>query len=363
MAKVELENVTKRFGSLTAVDNLSLAVKDKEFMCILGPSGCGKTTTLRMIAGLENPTSGLIYIGDEVVNEMSPSERDIAMVFQFYALYPGMTVYENLAFPLKAQKLAKNEIDRIVRDTAERLNISQILKRKPHQITAGQAQRAALGRAIVRKPRVYLLDEPLTNLDARRRAYMRVELKRLQREWEQTTIYVTHDQLEAIAMADRILIIDRGVLQQCDTPEGVYNRPSNRFVAGFVGSPPMNFIDSSLVEADGRLLADCGPFKIDLSQFRDIMGKEHSSSEVVLGVRPEDMKTTKESIDPDSIQVEVEAVEPIGDETIYDVAIGEIRLRTLAAIPLDIRAGEEAWLTLDKNKLHVFDRRTEEALL
>lgn len=360
---MELKNVTKRFGSLTAVDNLSLAVKDKEFMCILGPSGCGKTTTLRMIAGLETPTSGLIYIGDEVVNEMSPSERDIAMVFQFYALYPGMTVYENLAFPLKAQKLAKSEIDRIVRDTAERLNISQILERKPHQITAGQAQRAALGRAIVRKPRVYLLDEPLTNLDARRRAYMRAELKRLQRELAQTTIYVTHDQLEAIAMADRILIMNRGMLQQCDTPEGVYNRPSNRFVAGFVGSPPMNFIDASLVEADGRLLADCGPFKTDLSQFGDIMGKERSSSEVVLGVRPEDVETTKESIDPDSIRVEVEAVEPIGDETIYDVAIGEIRLRTLTAIPLNIRAGEEAWLTLDKNKLHVFDRRTEEALL
>lgn len=363
MAKVELKNVTKRFGNVTAVDDLDLTVSDKEFMCILGPSGCGKTTTLRMIAGLETPTSGLIYIGDEVVNEMSPSERDIAMVFQFYALYPGMTVYDNLAFPLKAQKFAKKEIDKIVKETAERLNISRILARKPHQITAGQAQRVALGRAIVRKPRVYLLDEPLTNLDARLRAYMRAELKRLQRELAQTTIYVTHDQLEAIAMADRILVMDRGVLQQCDTPEGVYNRPSNRFVAGFVGSPPMNFIDASLVEADGRLLADCGPFKTDLSQFGDIMGKERTSSEVVLGVRPEDVETTKESIDPDSIRVEVEAVEPIGDETIYDVAIGGIRLRTLTGIPLDIRAGEEAWLTLDKNKLHVFDRRTEETLL
>lgn len=363
MAKVELKNVTKRFGNVTAVDDLDLTVSDKEFMCILGPSGCGKTTTLRMIAGLETPTSGLIYIGDEVVNEMSPSERDIAMVFQFYALYPGMTVYDNLAFPLKAQKFAKKEIDKIVKETAERLNISRILARKPHQITAGQAQRVALGRAIVRKPRVYLLDEPLTNLDARLRAYMRAELKRLQRELAQTTIYVTHDQLEAIAMADRILVMDRGVLQQCDTPEGVYNRPSNRFVAGFVGSPPMNFIDASLVEADGRLLADCGPFKTDLSQFGDIMGKERTSSEVVLGVRPEDVETTKESIDPDSIRVEVEAVEPIGDETIYDVAIGGIRLRTLTGIPLDIRAGEEAWLTVDKNKLHVFDRRTEETLL
>jgi len=363
VAKVELKNVTKRFGNVTAVDDLDLTVSDKEFMCILGPSGCGKTTTLRMIAGLETPTSGLIYIGDEVVNEMSPSERDIAMVFQFYALYPGMTVYDNLAFPLKAQKFAKKEIDKIVKETAERLNISRILARKPHQITAGQAQRVALGRAIVRKPRVYLLDEPLTNLDARLRAYMRAELKRLQRELAQTTIYVTHDQLEAIAMADRILVMDRGVLQQCDTPEGVYNRPSNRFVAGFVGSPPMNFIDASLVEADGRLLADCGPFKTDLSQFGDIMGKERTSSEVVLGVRPEDVETTKESIDPDSIRVEVEAVEPIGDETIYDVAIGGIRLRTLTGIPLDIRAGEEAWLTLDKNKLHVFDRRTEETLL
>jgi len=363
VARVELKNVTKRFGSLTAVDTLSLTVEHKEFMCILGPSGCGKTTTLRMIAGLETPTSGLIYIGDEIVNEMTPSERDIAMVFQFYALYPGMTVYENLAFPLKAQKLAKNEIGRIVRETAERLNISQILERKPHQITAGQAQRVALGRAVVRKPRVYLLDEPLTNLDARLRAYMRVELKRLQREWEQTTIYVTHDQLEAIAMADRIVIIDRGVLQQCDTPEGVYSKPGNRFVAGFVGSPPMNFIDASLVEADGRLLADCGPFKTDLSQFSDIIGREQRSSEVVLGMRPEDIKVTKESIEPDSFQAEVEAVEPIGDETIYDVTVGEIRLRALTAIPLDIYAGEEAWLTVDKNKLHVFDRRTGEALL
>jgi len=341
---------------------VSLTIEDKEFMCILGPSGCGKTTTLRMIAGLETPTSGLIHIGDEVVNEMTPSERDIAMVFQFYALYPGMTVYENLAFPLKAQKLARKEIDRIVRETAERLNISQILERKPHQITAGQAQRVALGRAIVRKPRVYLLDEPLTNLDARLRAYMRVELKRLQREWEQTTIYVTHDQLEAIAMADRILIMDHGVLQQCDTPEGVYNRPANRFVAGFVGSPPMNFVDASLVEADGRLLADCGPFKTDLSEFRNIMG-ERRTSEVVLGVRPEDVKITRKSIEPDSFRVEVWVVEPIGDETIYDVAVGEIRLRALAVTPLGIQAGEEAWLTVDKDKLHVFDRRTHQTLV
>lgn len=360
---MELKNVTKRFGGLTAVDNLSLTVEDKEFMCILGPSGCGKTTTLRMIAGLENPTSGSIYIGDEVVNEMTPSERDIAMVFQFYALYPGMTVYDNLAFPLKAQKLQRMEIDRIVRETAERLNISQILNRKPHQITAGQAQRVALGKAIVRKPRVYLLDEPLTNLDARLRAYMRVELKRLQREWEQTTIYVTHDQLEAIAMADRIVIMDRGVLQQCDTPEGVYNRPKNRFVAGFVGSPPMNFIDASLVEADGRLLADCGAFKTDLSQFSDVVRKERRSSEVVLGVRPEDLKIKKESIEPDSFRVEVEAVEPIGDETIYDVVVASIRLRMLSGTSLDIKAGEEVWLAMDKNKLHVFDRGTEEALV
>lgn len=362
MAKVELKNVTKKFGGVTAVDNLSLTVEDKEFMCILGPSGCGKTTTLRMTAGLETPTSGLIYIGDEVVNDMTASERDIAMVFQFYALYPGMTVYENLAFPLKAQKLSKAEINRIVKETAERLNISQILQRKPHQITAGQAQRVALGRAVVRKPRVYLLDEPLTNLDARLRAQMRVELKRLQREWEQTTIYVTHDQLEAIAMADRIVIMDRGVLQQCDTPEGVYDRPTNRFVAGFVGSPPMNFVDASLVEADGRLLADCGPFKTDLSQFKSIMG-ERRSGEIVLGVRPEDIRITKTGIESDSFPVEVEAVEPIGDETIYDVAAEEIRLRAVTGMRLGIQAGEEAWLTLDKNKLHVFDRGTEKTLV
>lgn len=347
---------------MTAVNNLDLAVKDKEFMCILGPSGCGKTTTLRMIAGLETPTSGSIYIGDEVVNEMSASERDIAMVFQFYALYPGMSVYDNLAFPLKAQNLPKGEIDRTVRETAERLNISHILKRKPHQITAGQAQRVALGRAIVRKPRVYLLDEPLTNLDARLRAHMRVELKRLQREWEQTTIYVTHDQLEAIAMADRIVVMDRGVLQQVDTSKGVYERPRNLFVAGFVGSPSMNFVDASLVEANGRLLADCGSFKIDLSQSRDLMAGEGRSSEVVLGMRPEDLKMTKESIEPDSFRVEVEVVELVGDETIYDVAAGEIRLRTLSTVPLGIEAGEEAWLTVGKEKLHVFDKRSQEAI-
>lgn len=264
MAGVKLVNVWKQFGEVTAVKNMNLDIKDGEFMILLGPSGCGKTTTLRMISGLEEPTKGQIYIGDKLVADpekgvfVPPKDRDIAMVFQSYALYPHMTVYDNIAFPLKLRKVPKQEIDQRVREVAEMLGLTELLKRKPRELSGGQRQRVALGRAIVRKPQVFLMDEPLSNLDAKLRVKMRAELKKLQRQLGVTTIYVTHDQVEAMTMGDRIAVINAGELQQVGSPDEVYDKPANTFVAGFIGSPPMNSMDASITE-DG--FADFGEFK------------------------------------------------------------------------------------------------------
>ena len=243
MVKVTLENVTKIFGKVVAVKNFSLDIKDGEFIILVGPSGCGKTTTLRTIAGLEEVTAGEIYIGERLVNDVPPKDRDIAMVFQNYALYPHMDVYRNMSFGLRLRKVPKHEIDRIVKQTAELLGIRELLDRKPKELSGGQRQRVALGRAIVRDPKVFLFDEPLSNLDAKLRIAMRAELLALHQRLKTTTIYVTHDQLEAMTMGDRIVVMNEGVIQQVDTPQNVYDHPVNRYVAGFIGSPSMNFID------------------------------------------------------------------------------------------------------------------------
>ena len=248
MSKVKVVNLVKKFDKTVAVDGISFDVKDGEFIVLLGPSGCGKTTTLRCIAGLETPDEGEIYIDDKLVNDLPPKDRDVAMVFQSYALYPHMTVYGNLAFPLKMRKLPKDEIDKKVKEVAKLLNIDHLLDRKPRQLSGGEMQRVALGRALVRTPRVFLMDEPLSNLDAKLRVYMRAELKKLQRDLKITTIYVTHDQAEAMAMADRIAVMNKGKILQYSEPHDVYEKPANLFVAGFIGSPPMNFIKASIVE-------------------------------------------------------------------------------------------------------------------
>jgi len=363
MARVLVKNLTKRFGKITAVDRLNLEVEDKKFVCFLGPSGCGKTTTLRMIAGLEVPDEGEIYIGDELVNDLTPAERDTAMVFQFYALYPTLTVYDNLAFPLRTQKTPRDEVDRRVREVADILGVTKILNLKPEQLTPGESQRVAIGRAIIRRPRVYLLDEPLTNLDAKLRARMRAELKRLQKELGQTAIYVTHDQLEAMTMADKIAVMNQGVLQKYDTPENVYNHPNNLFVAGFIGSPSMNFIDGTLKETDNKLYLDGGEFQLDVSEFREPVLKEVKGKEVILGIRPEHISVGSKPLGDHAFQGEVYVVEPLGDQAILDFRIGDSIVRAMVPPYFKADVGNRLWLSFSKDNFHIIDKKTEEVIL
>lgn len=358
-----MENLTKRFGDVIAVNNITLEVMDKEFMVFLGPSGCGKTTTLRCIAGLETPDSGNIYIGDSLVNELPPKDRDVAMVFQSYALYPHMSVFDNIAFPLKMRKVPKEEIKKRVKEVASLLKIEELLDRKPRQLSGGQAQRVALGRAIVRQPKVFLFDEPLSNLDAKLRVYMRAELKRLQKELATTTIYVTHDQVEAMTMADRIALMNKGMLQQLASPSDIYHKPENIFVAGFIGSPPMNFIDCSFKEFGSEYFLDAGEFKLKLPKDIGLLIKEKaSSSELILGVRPEDI-TVYEEVMPEAIETEVYVVEPLGAENVIDLKIGENLIKAISPSTFSLKIGDKAYITFNKEKMHVFDKKTEKTII
>jgi len=363
LARVSVKNLVKRFGSYAAVNNVSLDINDKEFMVLLGPSGCGKTTTLRCIAGLEIPDSGDIYIADTPVTDLPPKDRDIAMVFQSYALYPHMSVFDNMAFPLKMRKMPKPDIQKQVKETAELLRLEHLLDRKPKQISGGEAQRVALGRAIVRHPKVFLFDEPLSNLDAKLRVYMRAELKRLQKELATTTIYVTHDQVEAMTMADRIALMDSGVLRQLSTPSEVYNKPSNLFTAGFIGSPPMNLFDCSLTDANGQYALDAGEFKYGLEEdaYR-IVKNQATSSELVLGVRPEDINV-QENVAEETTRAEVYVVEPLGSENVIDMKIGTFLVKALAPPSLVFDIGHQVYITFKKEKTHIFDKKTGNAVL
>jgi multiple sugar transport system ATP-binding protein len=360
LANVRIENLTKRFGKLDAVRNLDLEVTDGTLACLLGPSGCGKTTTLRMIAGLEKPDGGRIWIGDKVVNDLTPVQREIAMVFQFYAIYPGMTVRDNLAFPLKQQKMQRDDITSKVKKTAEMLRIGHLLDKDAMGLTAGEKQRIALGRAYVRDARVLLLDEPLTNLDARLRATMRVELKRIHEELKQTTIYVTHDQVEAMSMADKIGVMSQGILQQYGSPSDLYDRPRSLFVAGFVGSPTMNFLDCARVEKDGKVLLQFEDFSLDVSDLKEALAG--GSKRLVFGVRPHDI-----SIGPrdgkGSVDAEVYLVEPIGDQKIIDLKVANQVVK--AVVPRTVKAaeGERLTITFDAKRIHLFDKETEKALV
>ncbi|RLF24103.1 MAG: sugar ABC transporter ATP-binding protein [Thermoprotei archaeon] len=368
MADVRLVHVTKVFRSgkraVVAVDDLTLDIKDKEFFVLLGPSGCGKTTTLRLIAGLEVPTKGEIYIGGELVNDIPPKDRDVAMVFQSYALYPHMKVFDNIAFPLKLRKMPKREIERRVKEVAKMLHIEHLLDRKPAELSGGERQRVALARAIVRRPKVFLMDEPLSNLDAKLRVMARAYLKRLQRELEVTTIYVTHDQVEAMTMADRIAVMNIGRLQQVGTPNELYNKPANLFVAGFIGSPPMNFVEGVLREIEGKLFFDAKYFKIPLpSDIEEILRGQAPSEEVILGVRPEDMRISLEKV-PEGIRGRIYVLEPLGTRTIVNVELGpELIVKVEGPREVDLRIGQEIWLTLDYNRIHFFDKKTEKAIL
>ncbi|USS41272.1 ABC transporter ATP-binding protein [Thermococcus aggregans] len=371
MAGVRLVGVWKQFGEFVAVRDMNLEVKDGEFMVLLGPSGCGKTTTLRMIAGLEEPTKGQIYIGDKLVADpekgvfVPPKDRDIAMVFQSYALYPHMTVYDNIAFPLKLRKVPKQEIDKRVREVAELLGLSELLNRKPRELSGGQRPRVALGRAIVRKPQVFLMDEPLSNLDAKLRVRMRAELKKLQRQLGVTTIYVTHDQVEAMTMGDRIAVMNAGVLQQVGTPEEVYDKPANMFVAGFIGSPPMNFIDATITE-DG--FVDFGEFRLKLlpDQFEVLEEKGYVGKEVVFGIRPEDLydamfaqvKIPGENM----VRAMVDIIENLGNEKIVHLRVGKVTFLGAFRSESKVVEGQEVDVVFDMRKIHIFDKNTKKAV-
>ena len=359
MAKVVLKNLTKRFGEVVAVNKLSLKVKDKEFVVLLGPSGSGKTTALRCIAGLETPDEGEIYIGDRLVNDLEPKDRNIAMVFQSYALYPHMTVFENLAFPLECAGFPKEEIRERVRRVAELLKIGDLLERKPRQLSGGQQQRVALGRAIIREPKVFLMDEPLSNLDAKLRVYMRAELKKLQKELGVTTIYVTHDQIEAMTMADRVAILNEGILQQFGSPDHVYARPSNIFVAGFIGSPPTNFFDCTLTE-EGVL--DAGEFKYPLPKdLAETIAKTVTSNKVILGIRPQHIKVYRRKKADKLIKAHLYTIEPLGEMVILDLKVGDNLVK--AIVDLEFKVAEKLWIEFPIEKIYLFDKKTGKSLL
>ncbi len=356
MAQVVLRNITKRFGDVVAVDNISLEIRDKEFVVLLGPSGCGKTTSLRLIAGLEEVDEGEILIGDDVVNDLEPKDRNVAMVFQNYALYPHMTVYKNMAFPLQNFGHGPTEIHRRIGRAAKLLKIQPLLQRKPTELSGGQMQRVALGRAIVREPQVFLMDEPLSNLDAKLRVHMRAELKKLQKDLGVTTIYVTHDQVEAMTMGDRIAILRGGVLQQVDAPNSIYSHPVNQFVAGFVGTPPINFIEGSLT-GDGVL--DAGEFALPLSNDLARAARTASSEKLVLAIRPQDIVVhTKGSSKEGLIPAEIYTTEPLGDIMILDLKIGEALLKASVAPDFPTEAAGGISLELPMAKMYLFDGKT-----
>jgi multiple sugar transport system ATP-binding protein len=364
MAKVLLEQVSKQFDSTVAVRDLTLEVQDEEFLVLVGPSGCGKTTALRMIAGLEEPTSGNIVIGDRLVNGVAPRDRDIAMVFQSYALYPHMTVYDNMAFGLKLHHVRKDEIVRRVGDAARMLGIEGLLKRKPRQLSGGQRQRVALGRAIVREPVAFLMDEPLSNLDAKLRVETRAQISKLHQRLRTTTIYVTHDQVEAMTMGDRIAVMRDGVLQQLDTPQGVYDRPANLFVAGFIGSPAMNMLRMSAVSdgLDVKLTAREVVLPAP-AHLRDAF-RARSGADVLVGIRPEDLHDdTPNGGEMASLNARVEVVEPLGSDAYLNVSAGESSLVARVSGRTTARPGDNITLWVDLQHVHAFDPETEASLL
>jgi len=376
LSQVILKGVTKRFGNVVAVDNIDLEIKDKEFIVLVGPSGCGKSTTLRMVAGLEEITEGDIYIGENIVNDVAPKDRDIAMVFQNYALYPHMDVYNNMAFGLKLRKFPKSEIDRRVKEAARMLGIENLLDRKPKQLSGGQRQRVAVGRAIVREPKVFLMDEPLSNLDAKLRVQMRAELSKLHQSLQATIIYVTHDQIEAMTMGDRIVVMRDGFIQQVASPLVIYNHPSNVFVGGFIGSPPMNFMNMILTREDGRYYVETieGRVKLEIPpervEYFDNLDA-YVEKEVIFGIRPEDIEdfnvvkqTLGEEAAKNSFTANVDVIEPMGAETYLYLSLDEEIPQIIARVDAqtDAVSGEQHKVAIDMSKCQLFDKDTEKTL-
>jgi len=350
------------FGDVVAVNDLDIKIADKEFLVFVGPSGCGKTTSLRLLAGLEEITQGNIYIGDRLVNDVPPKDRDIAMVFQSYALYPHMSVYDNMAFGLKLRKTPKQDIDRRVHDSASMLGIETLLDRKPKQLSGGQRQRVALGRAIVREPHVFLMDEPLSNLDAKLRVQTRAEISKLHQRLETTFIYVTHDQVEAMTMGTRIAVMKDGILQQVDNPQVLYDTPSNMFVAGFIGSPSMNFFDAQLVERDGKMTIDCKDFSVEVPENRTAAYRQHMGKEIIFGIRPEDIH------DPDFappgitkalVEAKVDVTELMGNEVIVYLTTEHAQFLGRFDPRTGVRVGNTIQAAFNMDYAHIFDKQTE----
>jgi multiple sugar transport system ATP-binding protein len=365
MAGVTYNHVTKKFGDVVAVHDLDIEIADKEFLVFVGPSGCGKSTSLRMLAGLEEITEGEIYIGDRLVNDVPPKDRDIAMVFQSYALYPHYSVYDNMAFGLRLRKTPKDEIDRRVKEAAGILGIEDLLDRKPKQLSGGQRQRVAVGRAIVREPNVFLMDEPLSNLDAKLRVQARAEISKLHIRLETTFIYVTHDQVEAMTMGTRIAVLDKGLLMQIDTPQNLYDSPANRFVAGFIGSPAMNFFSAQLVERDGKVAVDTGDFVVFVPDEKQSVYRPHLGKAVEFGIRPEDIHDPQYAppgIKESRVDAKVTVTELMGNEVIVYLEtanqefLGRFDPRTSASV------GKTVGASFNMGNMHIFDSETEQAI-
>jgi len=365
MSSVSYRHVYKRFGDVTVVTDLSMEIADKEFVVFVGPSGCGKSTNLRMLAGLEEITEGEILIGDRVVNDVPPKDRDIAMVFQSYALYPHMSVYDNMAFGLKLRKTPKSEIDRRVKEAADILGLAQLLDRKPKALSGGQRQRVAVGRAIVREPSVFLMDEPLSNLDAKLRVTARAEISKLHKRLGTTFIYVTHDQVEAMTMGDRIAVLSDGKLMQIDSPRNLYNVPANIFVAGFIGSPSMNFFDSTLVGEEGNLYIDTGDFRVQVPDGRKGPYNAYVGKEVVFGMRPEHVHAPEfapPNVKGAPMEGTVEVVELLGHEQHLFVNAGRNSLVATVDTRMSVGFGNKIDLVMDMTNMHLFDKNTEQAI-
>jgi multiple sugar transport system ATP-binding protein len=365
MSNLSLKNIWKIYpGDVAAVKDFNLEIADKEFVVFVGPSGCGKSTTLRMIAGLESISKGELYIGDKLVNDMEPKERDIAMVFQSYALYPHMSIYDNMAFALKLRKTPKEEMDRKVREAAKILDIEHLLDRKPKALSGGQRQRVALGRAIVRNPKVFLMDEPLSNLDAKLRVQMRTEIAKLHHKLQTTFIYVTHDQTEAMTMGTRIVVMKDGIVQQVDTPQNIYNFPANIFVASFIGSPQMNFFDGKIVFEGEKAYATLDTQKILLPESSaNILKKENLEGKLVtFGIRPENLDDDKSLVaarPTEVIELEIEVIELMGAESYIYGKVGNTSITIRVDGTTDLKVGEKAKIHIEASRIHVFNKETE----
>ena len=362
MANLRLVNLGKRFEDVQAIKGLNLEIEDSELMVMLGPTGAGKTTTLRSVAGLEHPEEGEIFIDEVKVNELPPAERDVAFVFQNYSLYPRYSVFENMASPLRARGMPNDEIQRIVKQIAVVLHIDHLLDRRPINLSGGEMQRVAIGRALVRKPKIFLMDEPLSNLDAKLREEMRTELKRLQKDIKATFFYVTPDQAEALSMADRIAVLRQGEIQQVDIPSEIYNHPRNMFIADFVGSPGMNFVDC-LYEKKNMLNIGPNLFTLAIPESqRDKITEEATNSELVFGIRPEDISLSKEKR-ANYIEARMDVMESMGSINIVSLKLGGYVLKAKTDPDFEVRPGDALWADFDKEKIHIFDKTTQRAIV